>query len=103
MLGRLLVDNSVAALAPNQFAQTEVPFLQGNGSAPSEATIPPDTVAFFDEGYDARRLRAIANVAGLTRRYSMPGTQVHLATRQRVEDVPSLANLVAAEQGDARK
>jgi hypothetical protein len=103
MLGRLLVDNSIAALAPNQFAQSEVPFLQGNGSAPSEATTPPDTVAFFDEGYDARRLRAIADVAGLTKRYSMPGTQVHLATRQRVEDVPSLANLVAAEQGDAWK
>jgi hypothetical protein len=103
VLGRLLVDNSIAALAPNEFAQDQVPFLQGNGSAPSEATAPPDTVAFFDEGYDARRLRAIADAAGLTRRYSMPGTQVHLATRQRVEDVPSLANLMAAEQGDAPK
>jgi hypothetical protein len=33
----------------------------------------------------------------------MPGTQVHLAARQRLEDVPSLADLVAAEQGDAQK
>jgi hypothetical protein len=103
MLGRLLVDNSIAALAPNGFAQREVPFLRGNGTAPSEATTSPDTVVFFAEGYDAQRLRAIADAAGLTKRYSMPGTQVHLATRQRLEDVPSLADLVAAEQGDAQK
>jgi hypothetical protein len=95
MLGRLLVDNSVAALAPNGFAQKEVPFLQGNATAPSEATTSPDTVVFFTEGYDARRLRAIADAAGLTRRYSMPGTQVHLAARQRLDEIPSLAGLVA--------
>ena len=94
MLGRLLVDNSIAALAPNGFAQKEVPFLQGNATA-DEATTSPDTVAFFAEGYDARRLRAIADAAGLTRRYSMPGTQVHLAARQRLEEIPSLTDLVA--------
>jgi hypothetical protein len=103
MLGRLLVDNSVAALAPNGFAQGEVPFLQGNGTAASEAIASPDTVVFFAEGYDAQRLRAIADAAGLTRRYSMPGTQIHLAARQRLEEVSLLADLVAAEQGDARK
>jgi hypothetical protein len=103
MLGRLLVDNSIAALAPHGFAQSEVPFLQGNGTAPSEATSSPDTVAFFAEGYDAQRLRAIADAAGLTRRYAMPDTQIHLAARQRLEGVPSLAGLVAAEQNDARK
>jgi hypothetical protein len=103
MLGRLLVDNSVAALAPNGFAQGEVPFLQGNGTVPSEAAISSDTVVFFAEGYDAQRLRAIADAAGLTRRYSMPGTQVHLAARQRLEDVPSLTDLVAAEQGNGPK
>jgi hypothetical protein len=102
MLGRLLVDNSIAALAPHGFAQAEVPFLQGNETAPSEATASPDTVVFFAEGYDARRLRAIADAAGLTRRYAMPGTQVHLAARQRLEEIPSLADLVAAGQGDAR-
>ena len=101
MLGRLLVDNSIAALAPNGFAQREVPFLQGDGTVPGEAS--PDTVAFFAEGYDARRLRAIADAAGLTRRYAMPGTQIHLAARQRLEDVPALGGLVAAEQGDAQK
>ena len=103
MLGRLLVDNSIAALAPNGFAKGEVPFLQGDGAAPNETTTSPDTVAFFAEGYDARRLRPIADAAGLTRRYAMPGTQIHLAARQRLEDIPLLAGLVAAEQGDAQK
>jgi hypothetical protein len=97
MLGRLLVDNSIAAIAPNGFAQSEVPLLQGTGTAPGEAASSPDIVIFFAEGYDARRLRAIADAAGLTRRYAIPGTQIHLAARQRLEDVPLLAGLVAAE------
>ena len=96
MLGRLLVDNSVAALAPNGFARQEVPFLQGN-ERPSEATNSPDTVVFFAEGYDARRLSAIADAAGLIKRYSIPGTQIHLAARQSLEEIPSLAGLGAVE------
>jgi len=103
MLGRLLVDNSIAALAPNGFAREEVPFLQGNETAPSGATTAADTVIFFAEGYDARRLRAVADAAGLTNRYSVPGTQVRLAVRQRLEEVPSLGDLVAAEQGDLQQ
>ena len=103
MLGRLLVDNSIAALAPNGFAEREVPFLQGNETAPSEAIASPDAVVLFAEGYDAQRLRAIADAAGLTRHYAMPGTQIHLATRQRLEEIPSLAGLVIAEQGGAQK
>jgi len=103
MLGRLLVDNSIAALAPNAFAEREVPFLQGNETAPSEAIASPDAVVLFAEGYDAQRLRAIADAAGLTRHYAMPGTQIRLAARQRLEEIPSLACLVATGQGDARK
>jgi hypothetical protein len=103
MLGRLLVDNSVAALAPHGFAQAEVPFLQGNQTAPGEVTALPDTVVFLAEGYDARRLRAIADTAGITRRYAMPGTKIHLAVRQGLDEIPALADLVAAEQSDARK
>ena len=103
MLGRLLVGNSIAALAPNEFAQREVPFLQGDGTEPSVATDAPDTVVFFIDGYDARQLRAIADAAGLTNRYSVPGTQIHLAVRWRLDGVPSLADLVAAEQGTARQ
>jgi len=96
LLASLLVDNSIAALAPNGFAREEVPFLQGNETAPSGATTAADTVIFFAEGYDARRLRAVADAAGLTNRYSVPGTQVRLAVRQRLEEVPS-------EQGDLQQ
>jgi hypothetical protein len=103
LLGRVLVDNSIAAIAPNGFLQGEVPFLLGNENIPSEVTASPDVVVFFAEGYDARRLRAIADAAGLTRRYAMSGTPIHLATRQRLEEIPSLAGLVAAEQSDAQK
>ena len=101
MLGRLLVDNSIAAIAPNGYAESEVPFLQGNDAAPNINS--PDTVVFFTEGYDARRLRAIADAAGLIRRYVIPGTEIHLAARQRLEGIPSLGGLVAAGQGDARQ
>lgn len=101
MLGRVLVDNSVAALAPNGFAQNEVPFLHGNETAPSAAA--PDTVVFFAEGYDADRLRAIADTAGLTRHYAMPGTQIKLAARQRLEEIPAIANLITAMQADGPK
>ena len=54
-------------------------------------------MVFFAEGYDAERLRAVADAAGLARRYVMPGTQIHLAARKRLEDVPMLTGLVAAE------
>ena len=60
-------------------------------------------MAFFDKGYDAERLRVMADAAGLTKRYSMRGTQIHLAARQRLEDVLLLADLVTAEQGAAEK
>jgi hypothetical protein len=103
LLGRVLVDNSIAAIAPNGFLQGEVPFLLGNDNVPSEMTASPDVVVFFTEGYDARRLRAIADAAGLTRRYAMPGTPIHLVARQRLEEIPSLAGLVAVEQSDAQK
>jgi hypothetical protein len=103
MLGRLLVGNSIAALAPHGFVEREVPFLQGNETTPATATAAPDTVVFFAEGYDAQRLRAIADAAGLVRRYIVPGTNVRIATRRRLEPIPALAGLVAAERDDAGK
>jgi hypothetical protein len=80
-----------------------VPFLQGNQTAPGEVTALADTVVFFAEGYDAGRLRAIADAAGLTRRYAVPGTKFHLAARQRLDEIPAIADLVAGEQGNARQ
>ena len=100
-LGRLLVGNSIAALAPNEFAQAEVPFLLGDGTEGGGATDAPDTVVFFTDDYDARQLRPIADAAGLANRYSVPGTQIHIAARWRLDDTPSLGGLVAAEQAAA--
>ncbi len=93
-LGRLWVDNSVAAIDPGGFTQSEVPF---RAPEPTEPADQPDTVAFFADGYDAARLRAAADAAGLNRRYRVPGTSIRLAARQKLEDIPMLAGLVAAE------
>jgi hypothetical protein len=94
MLGRLLVDNSVAAIAPNAFTRAEIPFPLGQDSLPGDQAN-PDTVAFFADGYDAARLRAIADTAGLAWRYTVPGTPLHLAARQKLDGVRQLGRLTA--------
>jgi hypothetical protein len=96
-LGRLLVADSVAAIAPNAFTPEEIPFLQGRDDVPDQNMARPDTVAFMTEGFDAAKLSAIATAAGLVRRYAVPGTALHLASRRKLEDVPALAGVVAAE------
>ena len=91
------MDNSVAALAPNAFAGDEMLSPDGQGATAGVATATPDTVAFFTNGYDAARLRTIADSAGLARRYTIPGTPLHLAARRKLEDIPVLAGLLAPE------
>jgi hypothetical protein len=95
MLGRLLVDNSVVALAPNGFGPTEFQATPGMGTSP--LAVIPDTVVFFADGYDAARLMAIADAAGLMRRYTIPGTPLHLAAHRDLADVPGLSGLIAVE------
>ena len=95
LLGRLLVDNSVAALAPNGFTSAELPDLGGGGTmVPPEL---PDTVAYFTTGFDAARLRATAAAAGLANRYHVPGTPLHLAARRRLDLLPPFEGLLVAE------
>lgn len=89
-LGRLLADNSIAALDPAGFAREQVPALDGPDGA-------ADTVAFFSEGYDADRLRALAENDGLVRRYAVPGTPLHLASRLPLDSVPELGRLLGAD------
>ncbi len=89
-LGRLLVDNSVAALDPAGFTAAQIPALDG-------ADPEPDTVAFFAEGYDEPRLRTLAEEAGLAHRYAIPGSPLHLASRLPLEGVPELGRLLTAE------
>jgi hypothetical protein len=70
VLGRLLVDNSVASLAPRAFARAEIAGWQ-DGQA--------DTIVFLEDGFDAARLRA---VAGLPVHYAVPGTAIRLMTNR---------------------
>jgi len=95
-LGRLLADNSVVAIAPNDFTRAEM--LDFTGVMPDEIARSPDTVAFFADGYDAMRLRAVANSAKLLRRYTVPGTSISLASRRDLEQVPALAGLLAVSR-----
>ncbi len=73
-LGRLVVDNSVAALRPYAFPRGEVA-----GWDEGDA----DTVVFLADGFDADRLRARP---GLPTHYSVPGTEIRVAT-----DLPDAA------------
>jgi len=83
LLGRLEVDNSVAALAPFAFGRAEV-------ATWAEGT--PDTAVRFADGFDAAKLRALP---GLPRRYRVIGTELRLATNRadavmRSLDIPLL-------------
>jgi hypothetical protein len=77
-LGRLIVDESVAALSPFAFPSTEI----------AKATDDePDTVVFFEHGFDADRLRA---APGLPLRYAVPGTAIRIATDRREQTMRAL-------------
>jgi len=68
VLGQLLVDRSVAGLAPLSFGRTEI--------AGSEEA-PVDTVVFLEDGFDSERLRALPD---LPVQYAVPGTMVRIMT-----------------------
>jgi hypothetical protein len=68
LLGRLVVDSSVAALLPRAFPRDE---LSGWAEGPA------NTVVFLDDGFDAARLRA---VPGLPVHYAVPGTGIRIMT-----------------------
>jgi hypothetical protein len=95
-LGILLVDNSIVALAPAGFTRTEIEITPGMGN--SIPTDPPRTVIFFADGYDAARLRSLADAIGLTQRYAIRGTPMHIATRYTLSDVAGLSGMVTAER-----
>ena len=84
--GALLVDSSIAALSPQAFGRPELVW----ADAP-----PADTVAWFADGFDSRRL---SQAGGLHRRYRFPGTPIHLASKLDLTRVPALAGLIVAEE-----
>ncbi|HTT78648.1 MAG TPA: hypothetical protein VMF86_03120 [Stellaceae bacterium] len=91
-LGRLVVDTSVVALAPDDFSRGET--VTGAGAAP------PDTVAYMAQGYQAKKLRQIAAADGLDRHYLVPGTAIRIATDRPLTSPIPLASLVVADGGD---
>ncbi len=91
-LGRLVVDTSVVALAPDDFSRGET--VTGAGAAP------PDTVVYMSQGYEAKTLRQIAHADGISRRYRVPGTGIRIATdRPLGPSVPLASLLVVAGSG----
>jgi hypothetical protein len=68
VLGQLVVDRSVAGLAPLSFARTEI---AGSEDAPA------NTVVFLEDGFDSQRLRTLPN---LPVHYAVPGTMVRIMT-----------------------
>ncbi len=90
-LGRLVVDNSVAALRPTDFARGEVASWAGAAA--------PDTVVMFAAGYDAARLRALSARAGLTEAYRVPGTQIVVQSRLDLQRVPAFGPLLRRVPG----
>jgi hypothetical protein len=95
LLGRLLVDNSVVAIAPDRFLPAELPDLGGGG--PLVPRDLPDTIAYFTDGFDAARLRATADAARLIYRYHVSGTSLHFAADRKLDQMPAFAGLLIAE------
>jgi hypothetical protein len=86
-LGRVFVDGSVLALAPDGYVLGETVW-GGKGR--------PDTVIYFMQGYEADVARRIADAARLDLHYQVPGTSIRLATDRPITPASPLAALVAA-------
>jgi hypothetical protein len=71
-LGTVLADTSIVALAPDGFTEGET--ITGRGIAA------PNTVIYFEGGYEAEQARALAVENGLSHRYRVPDTAIRLAT-----------------------
>ena len=86
ILGSVIVDDSVLALAPDDYERSETSLANTHE--------PPDTAIYFDDGYGAKTVRAMAASANLTRHYRAPGTSIGLATNRAIEPPLPLAALL---------
>jgi hypothetical protein len=75
-LGTLLVNESVAALAPFAFAKEEIQHFADDVS--------PDTVAYLPRGYDAEALEAQAQAMRF--KYTAPGTNLRVASNRDLSE-----------------
>jgi len=85
-LGRIMVEDGVVALAPDDYAESETTW--------PDAPEPPDTVLYFPEGYRAGIARHMIASAGLDRFYAIIGTPILVATDRPLASMPILAPLL---------
>ena len=85
-LGRVLVDGSVLALAPDDFAWREL-VLAANGDA-------PDSIIYFAHGYEANAAKALAAKAHLENSYVAPGTPIIVASHRALTELDGLSSLL---------
>jgi hypothetical protein len=82
-LGRVAVEDGVAALGPDDYAQNETFWLDPPRSA--------DTVIYFPSGYRATAARQLIASENLQYSYSIIGTPIRMATDRALPDMPRLA------------
>jgi hypothetical protein len=93
-LGRLLVDNSIAALAPREFARREMVGLGCGGIVQPDDATQPDTMVYFVRGCDAQRFRAASGAVGLDHFYVVRDTSIRIVSNRQLEWAPGLAPLI---------
>ena len=87
-LGIVFVDGSVLALAPAAYGSDET--LRDAGDRR------PNSVIYFDQGYEAKAARAIITAARLDNYYQVSGTSIRLATARPIDGSSPLTRLLVA-------
>lgn len=93
-LGTQVVDQSVAALVPELYRPPDI--------LPERPRSAPDAVIYFADGFQSSLARAVAESAGLTQTYAVPGTEIRVATRHLSPGAAGLTELPAAGSGRSR-
>lgn len=91
-LRSVMVDGSVLALVPDGFLKSEAVWEAGSRL--------PETVVYFAGAYEADAAWALADKAGLERRYMAPGTGIRLATKHSLDPASPLASVFAPASGE---
>jgi hypothetical protein len=94
LLGVIVADTSVIALAPNDFPTDETVLWRNPARQ-------PDAVAYFVRGYEADKVRRLAAASGLANHYEVAGTEIRIATRRPIAaTAPISALLVPGRSSD---
>jgi hypothetical protein len=86
-LGTVLADTSIVSLAPDSFTEAETVTRRGIS--------PPNSVIYFEGGYEAEKARNFAIGNGLDHRYHVPGTAIRLASDRLLPMLPDVASSFA--------